>query len=447
MSAPRLNFPYSSGGGGGGISGSGTANTLTKWTSSSAVGNSSVTDDGTTLTFTGGAFASTAVSGAVWTLSNTLNFKDTSANTRFAIDPLVGVGIGTQNPASPLHVVGTTTFAGNLNSTAAQTWTLAAASANALNIASGLLNFDTSSSRLTSTGAIRATGTSQTTPAFMRHDATNTGIYFPGVNEIGLTINGNHAVYVTASRNTGFGTTTAARKVDIVSNTPLRMGLSGDYFDFLQVATGNWAWFSSAGAYACGMTTSGNFQMNSGFGSSATAYGCRAWVNFSGAPAATPAQGAPFTLSRTSTLCTVDSTTAHGLTTGQSVYVAAAGITTGSYVVTFVSSTRFEFTTAASGSIAATPATINVLGPGSIRGSGNVSTIGDGGAGVYVINLTNAMPDTNFCVQATKQSNTVNTNCVTYDVIASRGTASLLLYTLENATFVDPANVNVAVFR
>lgn len=28
--------------------------------------------------------------------------------------------------------------------------------------------------------------------------------------------------------------------------------------------------------------TSGNFQFNSGYGSSATAYGCRAWVNFDG---------------------------------------------------------------------------------------------------------------------------------------------------------------------
>ena len=28
--------------------------------------------------------------------------------------------------------------------------------------------------------------------------------------------------------------------------------------------------------------TSGNFQFNSGYGSTATAYGCRAWVNFNG---------------------------------------------------------------------------------------------------------------------------------------------------------------------
>ena len=48
MSAPRLNFPYS-GGGGGGISGSGTAGYVAKFTSGTAVGNSLVRDDGTSV--------------------------------------------------------------------------------------------------------------------------------------------------------------------------------------------------------------------------------------------------------------------------------------------------------------------------------------------------------------------------------------------------------------
>jgi hypothetical protein len=66
------------------------------------------------------------------------------------------------------------------------------------------------------------------------------------------------------------------------------------------------------------LDTSGNLQFNSGYGSVATAYGCRAWVNFNG-----------------------------------------------------------------SGTVA-------------IRASGNVSSITDNGAGDYTVNMTNAMPDTNY---------------------------------------------------
>ena len=46
MSAPRLNFPYS-GGGGGGISGSGTAGRVAKFTGGTAVGDSLIRDNGT----------------------------------------------------------------------------------------------------------------------------------------------------------------------------------------------------------------------------------------------------------------------------------------------------------------------------------------------------------------------------------------------------------------
>jgi hypothetical protein len=40
--------------------------------------------------------------------------------------------------------------------------------------------------------------------------------------------------------------------------------------------------FSGADNVRVGVDSSGNFQFNSGYGSAATAYGCRAWVNFNG---------------------------------------------------------------------------------------------------------------------------------------------------------------------
>ena len=73
-------------------------------------------------------------------------------------------------------------------------------------------------------------------------------------------------------------------------------------------------------------SVSGNLSFNSGYGSSAVAYGCRAWVNFDG-----------------------------------------------------------------TGTVA-------------IRGSGNVSSITDNGTGLYTVNLTNAMPDANYCALLSKQN-------------------------------------------
>jgi len=40
--------------------------------------------------------------------------------------------------------------------------------------------------------------------------------------------------------------------------------------------------FQSAGSTKATIDTAGNLKFNSGFGSVATAYGCRAWVNFNG---------------------------------------------------------------------------------------------------------------------------------------------------------------------
>jgi hypothetical protein len=40
--------------------------------------------------------------------------------------------------------------------------------------------------------------------------------------------------------------------------------------------------FTTSGTARGGFTSGGNFQFNSGYGSVATAYGCRAWVNFNG---------------------------------------------------------------------------------------------------------------------------------------------------------------------
>jgi hypothetical protein len=110
--------------------------------------------------------------------------------------------------------------------------------------------------------------------------------------------------------------------------------------------------------------TSGNLQFNSGSGSVATAYGCRAWVNFNG------------------------------------------------------------------------------TGTVSITGSGNVSSITDGGTGLYTINFTTAMPDTNFSAAA------LNTGEARYVSYISRTVSTLGVSTANSApTRFDVDPIMVSVFR
>jgi len=76
---------------------------------------------------------------------------------------------------------------------------------------------------------------SAATPAVQGVD-TNTGVYFPAADQVGLTAGGSQVLLVTASGSTVTGTE----------------------------------------------SVSGNLSFNSGYGSAAVAYGCRAWVNFDG---------------------------------------------------------------------------------------------------------------------------------------------------------------------
>jgi hypothetical protein len=125
------------------------------------------------------------------------------------------------------------------------------------------------------------------------------------------------------------------------------------------------------------ITSAGLFQFNSGFGSVATAYGCRAWVNFNG--------------------------------------------------------------------------TTNVGGFCTIRGSGNVTSVSDGGTGIYTVNFTNAMPDANY--SAVFGADGVSTTEYRSNVgISSQAAGSLQIKTgVENTSganqIQDRAIVCVAIFR
>ena len=138
--------------------------------------------------------------------------------------------------ALTLGASGAVTFAGNLTSSAAQTWTLASSSTSALNIQSGLLNLDTTNSRVgigTASPSAqlhisRAGGTSNA--EFMR--LTNTTVATNSA--CGITFFQNNAAVPV---NRIEGTITAAGSYDLVSYA--WNGVSTAEVTRLQGSTGN----------------------------------------------------------------------------------------------------------------------------------------------------------------------------------------------------------------
>jgi hypothetical protein len=150
--------------------------------------------------------------------------------------------------------------------------------------------------------------------------------------------------------------------------------------------------FSEGGVEVGRFDSSANFQFNSGYGSVATAYGCRAWVNFDGT-ANTNLSG---TYSQSGTTVTVTAT-AHGLLAGNVVYsdITTGTAVDGTYTVaTVVNANSFTYT---AGTSLTTSGNITLL-RNTIRASGNVSSVADNGTGTYTVNLANAMPDANYSV-------------------------------------------------
>jgi hypothetical protein len=191
----------------------------------------------------------------------------------------------------------------------------------------------------------------------------------------------------------------------------------------------------------------GDFKMNSGYGSVATAYGCRAWVNFDGTASGTFAGGvSTVTRIASSTTATVTTTTAHGLITGN-VVQALTGVVAGTYTVTFISDTQFSFTTVATTALTAASITFAV---NSIRASGNVSSVADNGTGTYTVNLTNAMPDANYSVVLGMNS-AIDASFIKLGKSAGIGvptTSAFQVNTTNNAAvYTDYPGVFAAIFR
>lgn len=112
-------------------------------------------------------------------------------------------------------------------------------------------------------------------------------------------------------------------------------------------------------------------------------------------------------------------------------------------------STLSQFNASGSAPVYACRAWVNFNGTGTvaIRASGNVSSITDGGVGIYTVNFTNAMPDANYSVSTA--SNTVGNGFL--NGLGTQATSSILIYYIANSggsfVYADPTSAYCTVFR
>lgn len=107
------------------------------------------------------------------------------------------------------------------------------------------------------------------------------------------------AVYANASGNVGIGTSSPAAPLDIARGSTVAaytsyrgngnasaseffVGQGGNNYGYIYNRANGPLEFATNNTAQALITATGLFQFNSGYGSVATAYGCRAWVNFNG---------------------------------------------------------------------------------------------------------------------------------------------------------------------
>jgi len=195
----------------------------------------------------------------------------------------------------------------------------------------------TTGSALTFNGTNLVTTGSATATAFIPSSATvpTNGVYLPAANTVGIATNTTERMRITSTGAVGIGTASPAFELDVqnTSDTFIRVlanssaaGADDDAGLILQAAeTGEAAVFfrredgatTESSIYREGssddlrfntnattqmiLTSAGNLQFNSGYGSVATAYGCRAWANFNGSTTTLRASGGVSSITNVST--------------------------------------------------------------------------------------------------------------------------------------------------
>jgi hypothetical protein len=143
----------------------------------------------------------------------------------------------------------------------------------------------------------------------------------------------------------------------------------------------------------------GNMSFDSGYGSSAVAYGCRAWLSFT-IPAAVTT-----TYTRTGSTVTVTRNN-HGYSNGTYMYIdfgAGTGgtATDGFYQISNVATNTFDITDTASGTI--TGGTVTAI-RAVVNAMRNIASVTYVTTNEFTVTMTSAMPDSNYVVNVTPHS-------------------------------------------
>ena len=138
-------------------------------------------------------------------------------------------------------------------------------------------------------------------PSITATGDTNTGIFFPAADTIAFSEGGVESMRIDSAGNVGIGTASPTQKLQVYTSAG-----SGGQIQVTNFATGATATdgvligydgsndviinnqeatqlkLYTSGVLAASINAAGALSFNSGYGSVATAYGCRAWVNFNG---------------------------------------------------------------------------------------------------------------------------------------------------------------------
>lgn len=195
-----------------------------------------------------------------------------------------------------------------------------------------VLSLPTTSGTLVATGGAPSFTTVTTglgnasAPSITFTGDTNTGIFSPTADTIAFTEGGVESMRIDSSGNVGIGTNNPTRILDIAAANPgggggLRVtattgtngalmqvsNTGGNFYHAIDTSAGGTfgsaysanIWydgnypmrFATNNQVQMAITGAGLFQMNSGYGSVATAYGCRAWISFNGSSGAINGSG------------------------------------------------------------------------------------------------------------------------------------------------------------